>query len=371
MKVLHVGKYYAPHRGGIERAVEELCQGLKDGCALEVLCFNDAATSVTDVVEGVVVHRMARWESFFSVPIAPGMFWWLRERSYDVVHLHVPNPLAELTYLAAGPGGKLVVTHHADPQKAEGLRRIYWPLERRILDRAEAICVASPYHVSEGTLVHPWRDKAAVIPYGIGLARYAPPEGPDPEAEAWRARMGGKPFALFVGRLVPYKGLGVLMDAMRRIDRSLAVVGSGPFFANLQQLRDGMEERVQLLGEVPDAQLPALYRAAGVLVLPSLDRSEAFGMVQVEAFAAGTPVVASNLPTGVSWVNRHGETGLLVPPGDAGALARAIDEILGDPAGAKRMGEAARRRAHDLFSREAYGAATLALYRRLLGEGAS
>lgn len=365
LRVLQVAKYYPPHRGGIERVVSELCQGLRERCRLEVLCFNDVRASVTDEVDGVLVHRMARWDTLFSVPLAPGMYFWMRDRAYDIVHLHTPNPLAELLYLTSGLRGPLVVTHHADPQKHEGLRRIYGPVSRRVLGRAGRIAAATPHHHREGTAIHEHLDKVRVVPFGIDLSPY---QGDlDAQAERWRAAMGGDYF-LFVGRLVPYKGLGVLVEAMRKVDLPLAIVGSGPFFANLQQLRAGVEDRVRLLGGVPDEDLPGLYRGARALVLPSLDASEAFGMVQIEAFAAGTPVVASNLATGVSWVNRHEETGLLVPPGEVAGLRAALQRLAGDPEEAATFGENARLRARQEFSRQRFADRTYQLYLELAGE---
>lgn len=368
MRVLQIGKYYHPRVGGIERVLQHLCGYLREHVDVQVLCFHDRPESTTELVGGVVVHRMARWESLFSVPIAPGMYWWLREHRFDLVHLHVPNPLAELLYLLAPKGPeKLVVGYHAEPQKAEGLRRLYSPVARRVLSRADAISVASPKHRGPGTALEAYDDRVRVIPFGIDVERYAPPPGEDREATAWQERMGG-PFALFVGRLVPYKGLLPLVEAVRRAGVRLAVVGSGPLFANLQQLRAGQEDRVQLLGEVSDDQLPALLRAARFLVLPSLDASEAFGMVQLEAFAAGTPVLASDLATGVSWVSQHEKTGLLVPPGDVDAWTEALRRASSQDAEVEAWSRAASARAHSEFRAETFGARTLALYRELLGE---
>jgi rhamnosyl/mannosyltransferase len=367
VRVLQIGKYYHPRVGGIERVLQHLNAYLRDRVDVQVLCFHDRPESCTEVVDGVVVHRMARWESLFSVPIAPGMYWWLREHRFDLVHLHVPNPLAELLYLLAPRGPeKLVIGYHAEPQKASGLRRLYSPVAHRILERADAIAVASPHHRGPGTALDAHDDRVEVIPFGIDVERYAAPPGEDRAAAAWRERMGG-PFALFVGRLVPYKGLIPLLEAVRRSGVRLAVVGSGPLFANLQQLRAGQEERVQLLGEVSDEELPALLRAARFLVLPSMDASEAFGMVQLEAFAAGTPVLASDLPTGVSWVSQHERTGLLVPPGDVDAWTEALRRGFDDDDVVEGWSRAALARAREEFEAETFGARTLALYRRLLG----
>ena len=159
---------------------------------------------------------------------------------------------------------------------------------------------------------------------------------------------------LFVGRLVYYKGLEVLLDAMSRCGGSLVIVGEGPLEGALRSLvaGKGLGERVLFAGRVADADLPAFYQACDVFVLPSIARTEAFGVVQIEAMAAGRPVVSTNLPTGVPWVNQDGVSGLVVPPGDAAALGDALHRLLEDVALRQRLGEGALRRAQTMFSRE-------------------
>jgi glycosyltransferase involved in cell wall biosynthesis len=159
---------------------------------------------------------------------------------------------------------------------------------------------------------------------------------------------------LFVGRLVYYKGLEVLLEAMRRCHGSLVIAGEGPLEATLRSIvsANGLARRVQFAGRVSDADLPALYRACDVFVLPSIAKTEAFGVVQIEAMAAGRPVVSTNLPTGVPWVNQDGVSGLVVPAGDPAALGAALERLLNDDALRLRLGERARLRAATMFSRE-------------------
>ena len=155
---------------------------------------------------------------------------------------------------------------------------------------------------------------------------------------------------LFVGRFVYYKGLDVLIDAMRDCEGTLLLAGDGPLESDLRArvAAHGLEPRVRFLGRVPDEDLPAYYRAADLFVLPSMARTETFGVVQIEAMAAGLPVVSTNLPTGVPWVNQDGVSGLVVPPGDAGALAAAIRRLQTDPVLRERLahGAAARAQSH-------------------------
>ncbi|MEX2241714.1 MAG: glycosyltransferase, partial [Burkholderiales bacterium] len=125
-------------------------------------------------------------------------------------------------------------------------------------------------------------------------------------------------------------------------------------------------DRVELVGRIPDRDLPAWYHACDVFCLPSVEPAEAFGIVQVEAMACGRPVLCCELGNGVNWVNRDGETGIAVPPADPAALADALARLQADPALRARLGEAGRRRAFDVFSAEAMARATLAVYREVL-----
>jgi rhamnosyl/mannosyltransferase len=162
------------------------------------------------------------------------------------------------------------------------------------------------------------------------------------------------PLVLFVGRLRYYKGLHVLIDAMPAVRGCLLIGGSGPERERLaaQAARLGVADRVQFLGDVPDADLPALLHAADVFVLPAHLRAEALGLAQIEALAAGLPCVSTELGTGTSFANHHRETGLVVPPGDPAALAEALGALLADPQLRARYGAGGRRRVESLFTRE-------------------
>ncbi len=170
---------------------------------------------------------------------------------------------------------------------------------------------------------------------------------------------------LFVGRLRYYKGLHVLLEAMPQIPATLLIGGDGPERARLaaQAAELGVADRIHFLGDVPDADLPALYQAADVFVLPAHLRAEALGLSQIEALASGVPCVSTELGTGTSFANQHGETGLVVPPGDQAGLAQAINTLLADPAMRRRMGAAGQQRVAALFTRERMVAGNEAVYR--------
>ena len=178
---------------------------------------------------------------------------------------------------------------------------------------------------------------------------------------------------LFVGRLVPYKGVDVLLEALSGLNADAVIVGDGPLRPRLEALARelGVSNRVRFLGSVADAELAALYRACHVFVLPSVTRQEAFGVVQLEAMAAGRPVVSTDLGTGVGWVNRHGETGYVVPPRDPVALRDALGRLLADPELQRSMGDAAMRRVRSAFTVERMIDDILALYRERDGTGST
>ena len=213
-----------------------------------------------------------------------------------------------------------------------------------------------------------YRAKCVVIPYGLDPDRYQPTAAVRARADALRERAGG-PILLFVGRLVPYKGLDVLLRALPGLEAQTVIVGDGPLRGALETMvRElGLGDRVQLAGEVTDEERLAWLHACAALVLPSTTRQEAFGMVQLEAMLCGRPVVSTDLPTGVPWVNVHGETGLVVRAGDAASLRGALDRLVDDADLRQALGAAARARALNMFTADRMCAAALALYQEMTG----
>jgi rhamnosyl/mannosyltransferase len=208
-----------------------------------------------------------------------------------------------------------------------------------------------------------------VIHFGLDLKRFAATPEVEAEAAAWRARYGNRPLLLFVGRLRHYKGVNVLIEAMQQLpDATALIVGIGPMAEEWQQQTQtaGLLDRVHFLGEQSDAAVLALYHAADIFVLPSTNRAETFGIVQLEAMACGCPLICTELGTGTSYVNQNGVTGLVVPPDDPAALAAAVGKLLGDPGQRAKMGSAGLQRAQTEFSIDAMLDRTLAFYHEAL-----
>jgi glycosyltransferase involved in cell wall biosynthesis len=304
-----------------------------------------------------------------GAPVSPTLYAWLRRLEPDIAHLHFPNPPGELGQLFFGRSRRFVLTYHSDIVRQKHLLRVYKPFLWRVLAKADAITVSNPRYIETSPYLRPFADKCTVIHHGQDLSRFA---HPDPDyAAAIRARYGPLPLLLFVGRLRYYKGLEVLIEAMRDIKAHLLVVGDGPMRQEWKALTVelALTDRVTFLGHIPDAELPAYYQACDLFILPSTHRSETWGAVQIEAMACGKPVVCTELGTGTSYVNLHGQTGLVVPPRDSTALARAINQLLANPELRRRLGKEGQRRAEQGFSKERMIEETAALYERLLSNG--
>jgi lipopolysaccharide/colanic/teichoic acid biosynthesis glycosyltransferase/glycosyltransferase involved in cell wall biosynthesis len=345
--VLHLGKHYPPERGGIETVLEAVCRGADQAIEPRALVLNTSRRTVHQRQDGVDVTRVGRVAAVGAVSITPSLALWVRRAPADVVVLHEPNPMALVAYALARPAAPLIVWFHSEVIRAQWKYRLFYqPLLDWVLRRASRVIVSAP-PMQDVPALAAHRDKVAVIPYGLDPAGYEPGAEPsrDPQAQ---------PTLLFVGRLVPYKGVDVLLRAMAGVPASLVLVGDGPLRGSLEALARqlGLQDRVRFLGRVSDDERLDWYRRADVFVLPSVTRQEAFGMVQVEAMLCGRPVVSTDLPTGVPWVNRDGESGLVVPPGDAAALSAALLRLCEDRALRARLGQGARRRAHEYFGAE-------------------
>jgi len=344
---LHLGKYYVPERGGIETVLEALCRGTAATLDSRALVMHTEPRTVHEVVDGVPVTRVASFGRVGAVSLTPSLALWLSRASADVVVLHEPNPMALVACALVPPDVPLVVWFHSEVVRPRWRYRLFYePFLNRVLERAARIVVSAP-PLRDVPALAGHRDKVTVLPFGLDPTGY-------PVLAEHEARPGQTPTVLFVGRLVAYKGLDVLLRAMVDVPGSLALVGDGPLRESLQKLAQelGVADRVTFLGRVSDADRLAWFGRADVVVLPSVSRQEAFGMVQVEAMLTGRPVVSTSVPTGVPWVNQHDESGLVVPPGDSAALASALRRVCGDSALRARLGRGGRARAIRLFTAE-------------------
>ena len=372
MRVLFLYKDYHPVLGGIENNIRLLAQGLRaEGVDARVLVTNTGPTTVRQSIDGVPVTKTGRQAHILSTPISFPYFTELPRAvaETDLVHLHAPYPPAELAQLLLGRRKPFVITYHSDIVRQKLSGKLYAPLLRIVLQRATLIAVSSPAYVESSPFLQRIRHKCRLVHFGIDLGRFAKTGQIQASAGRLRKRFGNRPLLLFIGRLRHYKGVDVLIRAMRSVDDAhLLIVGDGPMRRDLQQLAGAQQlaDRITFLGECTEPEALAARYAAQLFLLPSTNRAEALGIVQLEAMACRLPVICTELGTGTSYVNRHEETGLVVPPNDFRALSSAINRLLADANLRSQMGAAGRKRVREEFALPMMIRRTVSLYNEAL-----
>ncbi|HTS47022.1 MAG TPA: glycosyltransferase [Bryobacteraceae bacterium] len=365
MKILQVGKYYPPHMGGIETHLQALCGEIRKHVDLRVLVSSDNAQHSDEVLDGVRISRLPTRLTIASTPLCPAMVGAIRRSASDIIHLHLPNPGAVLAYLASRPPGRLVITYHSDTVRQKVLGALFDPYLHMALRRSVAIIATSPQYRRTSPVLARYLDRCQVIPYGIALEQFERAEAN--EVRAIRQKYGER-LILSVGRLVYYKGFEYLVRAMQNTRGKLIIIGDGPLRGKLQALAAelGVADKVVFAGEIQNERVTPYYHAADVFALASIARSEAFGIVQIEAMAAGLPVVNTRLDSGVPFVSLHDQTGLTVPPADPEALAQALNTILDNAQLRESFGRASILRARQEFSLGTMTERVLQLYRDII-----
>lgn len=377
MRILHIGKYYAPQRGGIERHTQDLAEWfVREGATVGALVHQPPGHWHTshETLNGVDLCRVGCPAAPLYAPISPTfpmqLGRMLQSLKPDLLHLHLPNPSC-FAALASRRARALpwIVHWHADvsPEvpdwRVRAAYHLYRPFEQAVLRRAHSIIVTSAPYLDASVALAAWHGKTHVIPLGIGGVAATTATSVEWPAGAMRL--------LSVGRLSHYKGFEVLIEALASLPQAtLLLIGDGEEAIRLRAaaIRHGVQDRISFVPQMDDATLQAAYAAADVFVLPSLDRSEAFGLVLLEAMRAGLPVVASSIHgSGVGWVVEHEKTGLLVPPGDAQSLAAALSRLLSDASLRTTFGHSGRERWQREFTLQRSARDLSVLYREATG----
>ena len=368
MKILHIGKYYYPYAGGMESVVKDLCEGLYEkGHDVTVLCSHDKASYEEDTINGVKVVRVPRTGVLFGQNINPTFYFHLHRLSkeMDLVHVHCPHPQAESLALTLPKELPIVATYHSDVVRQKTLLKIYRPIFNSFLRRVKKVYVPTQNHIDYSQFLIHNRQKCEIIPFGIREDSLQGSVSNLNYAREFRSKEG--PYALFVGRLVGYKGLPVLIEAAKKVDKKIVIVGDGPERANLEKLisDNALQDKVLLMGKVVDQDsFVGLYHGCDMLVLPSITPNENFGVVQLEAMACAKPVVTTNLKSGVPAVGLKNETCLIVNPGDSDELANAINSIFNDGELKLKLGRAGRSRFESVYTWEKMINSQIATYRK-------
>jgi rhamnosyl/mannosyltransferase len=367
LRILHVYKdVYPPVAGGIERHIDSIRKALPDLRHDVLVCGRQLRTHVRKTEFGTEIH-VGELGRVLSTPIAPMFPYWFWKYSRGaIVHVHMPQPVAELSALFARRGAPLVASYHADIYRQRGLLFLYKPLVLRCLRAADVVLTASHALRDRSPLIRESGVLARVVEYGIEPELWS-----DHHVDAGLVRQihdrYGEEHVLAVGRLVPYKGFDRLIAAAAALSVPVVIVGDGSSRDALESqiAALGLQEKVHLVGRADDATLRAHMAAATVFVLPSWNRAEAFGIVLLEAQAAGTPVVATDVGTGTVEAFVDGKTGFAVPPSDIGALVDAIERLVGDPKLRERIGAAGRKHVEQRHSLRRLGETLRPIYEEL------
>ena len=370
LKILHISKYYEPFKGGIEKVILELATGsVRAGHEVAVLSSNYNMNHVEEELDGVKVIRLPRMGIAFSQPLNPSFLWSARKwlAWADIVQVHTPNPLAELSFLMQDQKKPLITTYHCDVVRQKKLHNLYKPVADKVLERSDKITVSTPNHIEFSPMLKGFEDKIEVIPFGVRAKHAKRTMAINEKMKKLKDELGD--YFLFVGRLVPYKGVDILLHAMRQVDEKVVILGQGPrweaWYLLAQDL--GVQDKVRLVGRVDDDDEFAAYiHGAHALVLPSINEAEAFGIVLIEAMSCGKPVITTELKSGVPWVNKHGVSGLQVQPKDHHGLAEAMNKLAKDHALRKQLGENARIRFEEFFTQDRMVNSYLNLYQSML-----
>jgi rhamnosyl/mannosyltransferase len=387
LRVCHLGKYYPPASGGIETHVQTLARAQAAlGADVRVICVNHAdangadstwqrfgrTQTIIDHDGPVQVLRVGRWATLARLDLCPQLASVLRRLMDDpphILHLHTPNPTMLLALAWFCPAVPLVITHHSDIVKQRFLHYPFSVFERLAYRRAARLLATSPAYAGGSQVLTAFCSKIRSLPLGLSLDPYLHPSAAARQFAGHLRQKFQGPLWLVVARLTYYKAIHIALEALVHTPGTLVVVGIGPL---AQKLRDraaelGVADRVVWMGYLSPDELAGAYLAASALWFPSNARSEGFGLVQVEAMAAGCPVINADVPhSGVTWVCPHEITGLTVPLNQPSALAAAAQRLLDDPRLRLRLTAAARRRAEQEFSREVMARRSLDIYREVL-----
>lgn len=352
--ILIIGKYYPPEFGGVERYTHDLARAAARTHRVTVLVHNKDNRDSLEQHGDITVIRCGTNKVVSSQPISVSMFAHLRALRPDLVHFNAPNFWAAAMLLLTRHDGPLIITHHADVFGRVLLKRAAIPIYHRLLRKANCIVVNSLKNARWSDDLPPKAGPLVAIAHGFDPGDYNISARDRKRAAEERRRLCGDALTIgFIGRFVRYKGLSVMIDALARLDAVHAlIVGDGPLRGQIEeQVRQaGITDRVHFLGNLGEADKIRALSMMDVLLLPSVDTTEAFGVAQIEAQLMSVPVIASRLPTGVSDVTLDNNTGLLVPPRDAAALASAVAKLLSDRDLATRFARAGREHALKHFT---------------------
>jgi glycosyltransferase involved in cell wall biosynthesis len=368
MRVIHVFKTFFPDTyGGIEQVIKTLADHTqKMGVENKVLVLTPGRPRIDVQPPGYEVKRFKQdlylastgFSFSFLASFSKEIKW------ADIVHLHFPWPFADVCYLTSRIKKPTVLSYHSDVVNQVALNKLYAPLRNLYFSQADVICAASPGIMKTSPVLQKFQTKVRLTTYGIEHFPRLAIE--DEQVQAWSHRFGPR-FFLFLGSLRYYKGLHVLIEALRGRDYPTVIVGRGNEYAALKaQVKTFGLQHIHFVAEVSETEKRSLMRAAYGFVFPSHLPSEAFGIALVEAAQQGIPMISCEIGTGTSYVNLDGETGLVVAPSNSEALRSALDFFWDQPEKVNTWGLAALKRYETVFRAETMAEKYLNTYKSVL-----
>jgi glycosyltransferase involved in cell wall biosynthesis len=360
MKILQFGKFYPPVFGGIENVMYEITTGLntKSGVKCDVLCSNNNNSFSITKHSSYKIIRTKSYGKYFSTSISPQLITKLSEiqSSYDVISVHFPDPMAAIALFIARPKAKIVIHWHSDIIKQKFLLKLFNPLQSWVVNRADLVLGATKSHINGSDKCAKIKEKSRVIPYPFDSSALKENTN-NVLFEALQKKFSNKVVIFSIGRLVYYKGFRYLIEAASNLNNNHVILigGEGILDKELQDQIDsnGLNDKVVLLGGISQKDLSAYYQLCDIFCLPSIFRTEMFGIVQLESMSFGKPVISTKLDrSGVCNVNINGETGVCVEIKNSFQIASAIKEMTQDKYKYERYSSNCVKRVEEVYKKE-------------------
>ena len=370
MKILHIGKFYPPYFGGIEKVNYDIVEGLNaEGIQTDVLCSNHIKGDTFSEIF-YKIYRTHTLKVIASTPLSFSLIRTLNkiQNNYDIIHVHLPNPMANLAVFLTHPKSKIILHWHSDIIKQKKILKLYSPLQTWLLKRADKIVITTPTYLEGSDSLKKYINKIVCIPIGIDSKELFIDQN---ILNVLKNKYQGNKVVFSLGRLIYYKGFEYLIDAARFLpnDIIILIAGIGELKEKLQDqiFNHNLQNKVKLLGKIPFEELGAYYELCDIFSLPSTERSEAFGVVQIEAMAFEKPIISTSIKgSGVDWVNLNNISGIIVPPKDSKKLAEAITELLTNENKYQQLSIGAKKRYEEIFTKEKMVHSFKKLYQEIL-----
>jgi len=373
MRILQLGKFYPPSTGGTETVVYDITEVLNEykDVSCDVLCSSKNYIYEESSASNYKIIRTKSLGVYFSTSITPQMIFKLKEiiNNYDIIHVHLPDPMANIALMLVDCSKQKIILHwHSDIVKQKLLLKLYEPFQEWMMRRADKIIATTPKYIEGSKYLQKYKDKCVSIPIGIDVCKL---QKKDEKVLQIKEKYKNKIIIFSLGRLVYYKGFEYLIDSAKYLTDKYVILigGNGPLKDSLYKkiIKNRLESKVKFLGRVEDDELGSYYEACDIYCLPSIVKSEAFGIVQIEAMSFSKPIVATKIDgSGVDWVNKNHVSGVNVNPKNSRELAVAFNELMSNDDIYKKYSEGAKNRFDKLFNRDAMADSVYHTYKEIL-----